>query len=83
MVSHPMSAGYGPQEYCLRRLKGGAYKIQAKYLGGRQQDPTGPVTIQATIITNFGRPDEKRQYLTARVKEARDVIDLGTVRLGR
>jgi hypothetical protein len=83
MVSRPMSAGYGPQEYCLRRLKPGGYRIQARFLGARQQEPTGPVTVQATIITDFGRPHEKRQYLTARVKESRDIVDLGTVRLGR
>ena len=83
LTSVTVGQGYGPQEYCLRRLKPGEYTLRARFAGGRQQEPTGPITVQATVITNFGRPAERRQQLTARVRDAREVVDLGTVRLGR
>lgn len=42
----------------------------------------GPATVQATVITDFGRPDEKRQCLTIRLASQKDVVDLGTIMLG-
>ena len=39
--------------------------------------------MQATVITNFGRPDEKRQALTLRLKDNKQVVDIGTVTLGQ
>jgi uncharacterized protein YfaP (DUF2135 family) len=60
----------------------GEYKIQANFYGSRQQELTGPCTVQATVITNFGRPDEKRQAMTLRLSSAKEVVDIGTVKLG-
>ena len=82
LVSRDFTDGYGPEEYCLRKLMPGEYKIQANFYGSRQQELTGPCTVQATVITNFGRPDEKRQALTLRLSSAKEVVDIGTVKLG-
>lgn len=82
LVSKDFTQGYGPEEYCLRKLMPGEYKIQANYYGSRQQELTGPCTVQATVITNFGRPDEQRQSLTLRLTNAKEIVDIGTVTLG-
>jgi tetratricopeptide (TPR) repeat protein len=82
LMSRDFTEGYGPEEYCLRRVVPGEYKIQANFYGSRQQELTGPCTVQATVITNFGRADEKRQALTVRLASARDVVDIGSVKLG-
>ena len=82
LLSHDFTDGYGPEEYCLRKLMPGKYLIQANFFGSRQQELTGPATVQATVITNFGRPNEKRQALTIRLKDVKQVIDLGTITLG-
>jgi tetratricopeptide (TPR) repeat protein len=82
LLSRDYTDGYGPEEYCLRKLMPGQYRIQANFYGSRQQELTGPATVQATVITNFGRPNEKRQSLTVRLKEARDVVDIGAITLG-
>ena len=82
LLSHDFTDGYGPEEYCLRKLMPGPYAIQANFYGSHQQQLTGPATVQATIITHFGRPDEKRQSLTLRLKDAKQVADIGTVSLG-
>jgi tetratricopeptide (TPR) repeat protein len=80
-LSRDFTQGYGPEEYLLKRLMPGQYKIQAHFFGNRDQRAVGPTTVQATVITHFGRPDEKRQSLTLRLKEAKDMVDIGTVTL--
>ncbi len=82
LLSHDFTDGYGPEEYCLRKLMPGKYVIQANYYGSRQQELTGPATVQATVITNFGRRNEKRQALTLRLKDVKQIVDVGTVTLG-
>lgn len=81
LISNDFTQGYGPEEYCLRKAMKGEYKIQCNFYGSRQQSLTGPTTIQATVITNFGRPDEKRKSLTVRLAKQKDVVDLGAIRI--
>ncbi|MDB5299258.1 MAG: hypothetical protein JWO87_921 [Phycisphaerales bacterium] len=83
LLSKDFTDGYGPEEYCLRKQMPGEYKIQANFYGSRQQSIVGPTTVQATVITNFGRPDEKRQSLTLRLTENKEVVDIGTITVGK
>jgi Ca-activated chloride channel homolog len=78
-MSKDFTDGYGPEEYSIRRAMPGKYRIQTNYYGSRQQKLTGGTTVQATVITNFGRPNEKRQYLTLRLNQSKDTIDVGTI----
>jgi Ca-activated chloride channel family protein len=80
-LSKDFTQGYGPEEYVLRKLMPGQYKIQAHFYGSRDQKLIGPTTVQATVITHYGRPDEKRQSITLRLKDAKDMVDVGTVTL--
>ena len=82
-ITRDFTQGYGPEEYAVRRALAGAYRVQANYYGSRSQSLTGPTTVQATVITDFGRPSEKRQRLTLRLTEAKEVVDVGEVRVGR
>jgi Ca-activated chloride channel family protein len=79
MISKDFTQGYGPEEYLVRRALAGDYRIQANFYGSRAQQLTGPTTVQATVITRFGRPDEKRQALTLRLGEAKEVVNIGEV----
>lgn len=83
LLSRDFTDGYGPEEYCLRKQMPGTYNIQCNYYGSRQQELIGPATVQATVITNFGRPSEKRQALTVRLKDMKDVVNLGTITVGQ
>jgi tetratricopeptide (TPR) repeat protein len=80
-LSRDFTQGYGPEEYMLRNLMPGEYKIRAHFYGNRDQRLVGPTTVQATVITHFGRPDEKRQAITLRLKDAKDMVDIGSVTL--
>jgi hypothetical protein len=61
----------------------GEYRIQGNFYGSGFQTLAGPTTIQATVITHFGRPNEDRQSLTLRLTDEKEVIDVGTARFRR
>jgi uncharacterized protein YfaP (DUF2135 family) len=82
LVSHDVTQGYGPEEYVVHRAARGAYAIKVHYYGSSQQALVGPATMIATVYTNFGRPDEKREVLTLRLDSPRDLEDVGVVRIG-
>jgi hypothetical protein len=82
MISRDFTRGYGPEEYLVRRAMPGEYRIQSNFYGSGAQTLTGPTTVQATVITHFGRANEHRQSLTLRLTEAKEVVDVGTARFG-
>lgn len=79
LVSRDFTQGYGPEEYCLRKAQPGTYKIAANYFGSQAAQMMGPVTVQAEIITHFGRPNEKRKSLTLRLEDKKDMVVIGEV----
>jgi tetratricopeptide (TPR) repeat protein len=83
LVSRDFTQGYGPEEYALRRAVPGTYTIKAHYYGSRQQTLLGPATVTATVYTRYGRPGEQRQVLTLRLDQARDLVEIGKVRIGK
>ncbi len=82
LVSRDITDGYGPEEYLVRQAFKGAYAIKAKYYGSRQQTVIGPATLTATVFTDWGRPNEKRQSLTLRLDKPHDIVEIGRVTFG-
>lgn len=80
-VSRDFTQGYGPEEYCLRRLVSGSYEIQANYYGSSQQSLVGPATVKATVFTNYGRPDQQMKELTLRLAQVKEIVTIGKVEL--
>jgi Ca-activated chloride channel homolog len=78
-ITRDFTQGYGPEVYAIRRALAGRYRIQTNFFGSGAQSLTGPTTVQATVITDFGRASEKRQALTVRLTERKDVVDVGEV----
>ncbi len=78
-LSHDCTRGYGPEEYFVRKAMPGKYTVRAKFYGSQSQKALGGTTVQATVITNFGRPTEKRSYLTLRLTEQKESIEIGAV----
>jgi len=81
LVSHDVTTGYGPEEYLKKSAPKGVYKILANYFGSRQQTLVGPATVTATVFTNWGRPEEKRQTLSLRLEKPKDKVEIGSVTL--
>ncbi len=78
-LSNDFTQGYGPEEYLLRRNVPGSYRIQSNYYGTHQQKLTDGTTVQATVITDWGKRTEKRRYLTLRLTTAKETVTIGTV----
>ena len=79
-ISNDITQGYGPEEFCLKKAAKGEYLIEADYYGTRSQKQLQPVVVQATIYTNFGRPNQKKQVLTLQLGNAKDVYKVGTIK---
>ena len=67
----------------MRRARPGAYQIEADYFGSSSASLLGPTTAQATIVTDYGRPNEKSESVTVRLTERDDAVEVGTARFAR
>ena len=71
--------GYGPEEFMVRDALKGEYKIEANYYGSHSQKVLGAVTLYTEVYTNYGRPNEKREVLTCRLNQNKEVVLIGTI----
>ena len=63
----------------LRKAMPGKYQIKAKYFSNRSPELTGGVTLKVDIYTHYGTAREKHQTITVRLKESKDIVDLGSI----
>lgn len=82
LVSRDIRDGYGPEEYVLRKALPGVYAIKAHYYGSAQQTVSGACTVTATVFTNYGRPEEKKQVLMLRLDRPSHEVLVGEVTIG-
>lgn len=78
-MSDDITSGYGPEEFCVKKAKAGNYKIEANYYGTRSQKRLQPVVAQATVYTNFGRPNQKKEVLTLQLGHGEEVATIGNI----
>ncbi len=79
LVSRDFTQGYGPETYNLHHAMRGSYQVQVNFYGSSAQTLAGAVTLQLTLFTNFGRPNEKRESITLRLTETKDTITVGVL----
>lgn len=78
-LSRDFTQGYGPEEFCIKKSPGGKLKIEANYYANHQQKFLQPVTVQAEVYTNFGRPNQKKEILTLQLVDKKEVFLIGNV----
>lgn len=83
LVSQDITDGYGPEEYLIRVAPEGAYTLKTRYFASHQQTVVGPATITATVFTNWGRPNQKRETITIRLDKPKEDIEIGKIQFGR
>jgi Ca-activated chloride channel family protein len=79
LVSKDFTQGYGPEEYLLHRAMRGMYKVQTNFYGSQAQTLIGAVTVQLTLYTNYGRPNEKRRAVTLRLTDKKETLTVGVL----
>jgi hypothetical protein len=58
-------AGYGPEQFMLRKAVNGKYRFHVDYYGSREfAAPGGPVTVMAEIYTRYADQTEERRVTT-------------------
>ena len=80
-VSEDVTTGYGPEEYLKKELEEGTYKVLSNYFASHQTALTGATTVTATVYTDWGTAQEKRQTLTLRLDKPKAKHLIGEVKL--
>ena len=80
-VSEDVTTGYGPEEYLKKELEHGIYKVLSNYYASHQTALTGATTVTATVYTDWGTAQEKRQVLTLRLDKPKSKHLIGEVEL--
>ena len=78
-ISNDMTRGYGPEEFMIKKAIRGNYKIKVKYFASSAQKIMGETVIRAEIYTDYVSGNENQKEIVFRVKEAKDVIDIGEI----
>jgi tetratricopeptide (TPR) repeat protein len=68
-LSNDMTAGYGPEEYLLRKAPGGVYTVRANVFAADRLNPNGATMIRARLFRGWGRPDQKEETLEIELKK--------------
>lgn len=78
-ISRDFTQGYGPEEYSLKEAKRGFYTVYVNYYSESRQTITGPVTIYATLVTNYGTSKQQSKRIAVQLtdnKESRQIAQL-------
>ena len=78
-MSRDFTEGYGPEEFLLKKAYPGRYEVAVDYYGNSQQILAGATTVQVAMTTNFGRPNEKTISRTLRLRDVRQVLEIGAL----
>jgi Flp pilus assembly protein TadD len=76
-MSRDFTGGYGPEEFSLRVAKPGKYKIEVNSFGSRQQIVAGATTVQVRLSTSFGKPGQRDQMITLRLRDTGSTVLVG------
>jgi hypothetical protein len=79
-MSRDFTQGYGPEEFMIRKAYNGEYIVEADYYGTSSQALLAPVNLHLTFITHFGKANEKREQITVRLKNQKEVVNVGKFR---
>ena len=76
-LSNDITRGYGPEEFMLKKAPKGKYKVSVNYYGNHSQKQLLPVSLRVTFFTGYGTPQEKKQEVTLRLSNNKDVYEVG------
>ena len=79
MLSCDYMDGYGPEEYLIRKAIPGKYRIEANYFSSRSLDVLGEIYLEAEVVMNFGRPNQKRSRLGFALRDVKSSFEIGEV----
>ncbi|BDD06772.1 VIT domain-containing protein [Aureibacter tunicatorum] len=75
-ISKDFTQGYGPEEFLIKQAISGNYIVEINYYSESRQRITGPVTVSATMYTNYGRSNEKKEQSTAQLETGKKTLKI-------
>ena len=75
-----MTAGFGPEQFILKKAITGKYKIEINYYADSKQKISGPTFLKVTVFKNFGKKNETKTIKSVRLKNTDEILDLGEVK---
>jgi hypothetical protein len=90
-LSPETTDGSGPEQYMLRRVPPGEFRVKAEIWSDDPINPNGAARVIARFIRDFGRPNEREEMIEVELlpqKEEEDADDedavpVGTIRIRR
>ncbi|WP_299244006.1 VIT domain-containing protein [uncultured Aquimarina sp.] len=76
-ISTDITAGYGPEEFTLKKAPRGFYTIYVNYFSESRQSIVGPVTVYATMYTNYGRKDQMAKRIAIQLEDGKKTLQIG------
>jgi hypothetical protein len=77
-LSNDMTAGFGPEEYFLRRAAKGRYTVRANVYSPDRLDPNGTSRVTAHLFRDWGRPGQRVESIDLDLQRGQK----GEVRIG-
>ena len=81
-ISRDFTRGYGPEEFSLKTAKRGIYTVYVKYFSELRQSITGPVTVYATLCTNYGKETQETKHIALQLIDNKEVRQIGQLEFG-
>ncbi len=76
LISNDFTGGYGPEEFMIKEAIPGKYVVQANYFGTSSQSLLGPTTIQLELYSHYMDGSEKKETITMRLKQNKEVVKI-------
>ena len=76
-LSGDITRGFGPEEFALKDAVKGKYLTKVKYFGDSRQNVGGPITLRVIMYTNYGKKNEKMEEIMVRVKDSKEMLEIG------
>lgn len=76
-ISTDITGGYGPEEFTLKKASRGFYNIYVNYFSESRQSIVGPVTVYATMYTNYGKKNQETKRIAVQLENGKKTVQLG------
>jgi tetratricopeptide (TPR) repeat protein len=76
-ISSDFTRGYGPEEFSLKEARRGTYTVYVSYFSESRQTITGPVTVYATLFTNYGTKQQESKHITVQLTDNKESRQIG------
>jgi tetratricopeptide (TPR) repeat protein len=80
-ISNDMTEGFGPENFILKKVVKGEYKITINYYSDSKQKISGPTFLKVPIFKNYGRKTETENTVIYRLDKEEAELEVGKIKI--